>query len=97
VDLFQPAGVDLIWLSTSAPFTHENFERGYLGLKAATAALYIARSNAPGRISDASRLRGLAGSHRVFCESFLERGEFVGGEACHDPPVDSYTGRGTRQ
>ena len=62
--------MDLICLSTSAPFTHENFECGYLGLKLPF---------------------GIAGSHRVFGECALDRREFVGGEACHHPPVDSYS------
>ena len=37
-----------------------------------------------GRISDARRLRGLAGSHRIFGKDFLEHGELFGREACHD-------------
>jgi hypothetical protein len=46
-DLFQPPGVDLICLSISAPFTHEDFECGYLGLKAATAALHGLKTSQP--------------------------------------------------
>jgi hypothetical protein len=40
--------VDLIWLSTSAPFTYENFECGYLGLKGLETLRFIpARDGSP--------------------------------------------------
>ena len=89
--MFQPAGVDLIWLSTSALFPHVNIERGYLGLKGLLPLCTLLVVTLRSRISDASSLCGLAGSHGVLGEGALERREFVGGEACHHPPVDSYS------